>query len=560
MSKQLDQSVISQELTKNGKVSRTITPTPLNLLYILENTGYKVDTSTLEKTDNSKDAGATIINTNFDTKNKRPRIIIGDNGCGMNESKLFKSMTLGGLISDEDYDKTSSDIGKYKAGLKNGELFLGCKTTLLTREDGGKLIKTYFSKKLMQKFADENGGQWGIHIYECNEDDKKIFEEYTNGGNHGTVIISEDITAFNDVQYWKSAMIKTFARTYHRFITEGLRIVVNGIIIEPVDICGYDIPFSLNGQTYESKICTDKVEWFDVPYIDKNGKLRKNGYLSYRSFFLPQTNECDDPAFTNEFGWNGYQQGIATYRCSRLIQSNNWYGITPANNTRLVRFKAETEFDGDLDGKENMGQTYRKDSVDPSQEINNRIEPFLRADIAKATKMFNDASGVNAKISGNLKQLAKKFSGWAKNQAHKLPTLKVPFDKKTKPNTKFTNRTKTCVKTGKKMKAIGDRLKIYFDDNINTGEFYICHQGQVHNSLEIYFNTGHDMFKRYVSSANVEQMAPIICMIWSEYYAWQRNVPMTNSKNVDEHYELRENIHREMGSWLEKMYKTTPKA
>ena len=410
---------INDELQKKGVVTREITPSP-NFMTILESVGYRTSEALSDITDNSVDAEATKIITYFDKENNKPYIVIGDNGTGMEPDVLFGALVLGANEFDlGNKVKNGGSLGKYGTGMKSSILSLKGIATIITKADGGEMVKTEYHRGTVQEYFDKNNA-WGISIEKANKEVSELFEQYTEGSEHGTVIKIHNIERFKDVQSIRNTMIKTYARYFHRFITSGVKIVVNDAIIEPIDLSGYEVPFTLNGESHSSKQLGTDREWDNLTYIDKHGVKHKDGYLRYRAFLLPQQDVLFESAWIDKFDWTIGQQGICIYRGNRMIQSRGWLGLS-AGRPQLNRFRVELDFNGDLDGL--MNPTFTKISVDPDGSILKLIDGVLKRDIATATEIFNAASNNSNKISKSLNQLAKRFSNWAKNNANLLPKI-----------------------------------------------------------------------------------------------------------------------------------------
>lgn len=558
---------INDELQKLGVVTREISPSP-QFLTTLESSGYKVPEALSDITDNCIDAGATKIITYFGKENKKPYIVIGDNGIGMDPDILFGALVLGASTAElGNKVKNGGSLGKYGTGLKSSLAELRGVALILTKTKDGQLIKTIYHKDTIQEYYDSIDPKtgklrhaWGISIeFATDKEDVELFEKYTNGSKQGTVIKIYNIERFKDDVSIKNTMKKTYSRHFHRFITNGVEFVVNDVILTPVDLSGYEIPFTLNGETYRSKLIGVDQIWDNITYTDKHGVKHKDGRLLYRALSLPQMNELDEDAWNKEFGWNIPQQGILVYRGHRLIQSTGWFGLWQQVD-RLKRFRVVLEFNGDLD--ELMNVDYKKTSVDPGPEILKIIQDCLRRDIATATSIFYNSNPKKNQISKSLKKLAKSFGDWAKNNINLLP--KIP------PATTTTRLPKSsCKKCNKKPcicqhppkppRQIGDRLKLIFTNQITDGSFYQTEtSGRYNNCLNIYFNTNHVMVTDFVEKADTYTLSPIVCMIWAEHFGIEMNKPDT-PKELSKYYDRWNRIQMDKGSWLTKMYPTTPK-
>mgnify|MGYP001484707442 CR=1 FL=1 len=141
-----DNDAIKDELSKSGKSVREITPSP-NFLTILESSGYKVHEALCDIIDNSIDAEATNILLTLGAENKKPYVIISDNGYGMTPDILFGALVLGASAAElGGRKKNGGSHGKYGTGMKSSMAELQGKNIIYTKVKGGELIKVHYDK------------------------------------------------------------------------------------------------------------------------------------------------------------------------------------------------------------------------------------------------------------------------------------------------------------------------------------------------------------------------------------------------------------------------------
>ena len=177
---------INDELQKLGVVTREISPSP-QFLTTLESSGYKVPEALSDITDNCIDAGATKIITYFGKENKKPYIVIGDNGIGMDPDILFGALVLGASTAElGNKVKNGGSLGKYGTGLKSSLAELRGVALILTKTKDGQLIKTIYHKDTIQEYYDSIDPKtgklrhaWGISIeFATDKEDVELFEKY----------------------------------------------------------------------------------------------------------------------------------------------------------------------------------------------------------------------------------------------------------------------------------------------------------------------------------------------------------------------------------------------
>ena len=106
----------------------------------------------------------------------------------------------------------------------------------------------------------------------------------------------------------------------------------------------------------------NELEFDDVKYIDSNGNEKRDGFLKYTSYLLPQLdiiNEGDSDGTVpgtkrtgqhrtyRKLGFTPRQQGISVMRTNREIQSTGWLGLA-VPVPQLTRFRVEIDFDGNV--------------------------------------------------------------------------------------------------------------------------------------------------------------------------------------------------------------------
>lgn len=84
------------------------------LLVALRSVGYTNETAIADIVDNSVSGAATEIELYFDWDNRR--IIIADNGYGMDYEKLMDAMEIGS--ADPNEMRPSEDLGRFGLGMK----------------------------------------------------------------------------------------------------------------------------------------------------------------------------------------------------------------------------------------------------------------------------------------------------------------------------------------------------------------------------------------------------------------------------------------------------------
>ena len=101
------------------------------LLTSLRSVGYNEETAIADIIDNCISAQAHKIKIQFDWGKKR--IVISDDGFGMNKMDLIENMRIGS--SEPSKTRAKDDLGRFGMGMKTAAFSLGKKLTVVTKSD-----------------------------------------------------------------------------------------------------------------------------------------------------------------------------------------------------------------------------------------------------------------------------------------------------------------------------------------------------------------------------------------------------------------------------------------
>lgn len=110
--------------------TETLPPNPKREAVFLSRLGYKVHEALADLVDNSIDARANKILIRFvRTADKIARVLIIDDGSGMDDDTLMEAMHFGSKNEKDD-----DELGKYGIGLKTASLSQAKTVTVLSRQ------------------------------------------------------------------------------------------------------------------------------------------------------------------------------------------------------------------------------------------------------------------------------------------------------------------------------------------------------------------------------------------------------------------------------------------
>jgi hypothetical protein len=254
-------------------------PIGYNYVNSIRSTGYSFRTAMGELIDNAIDAGASAIRLTLekDEKDKLTRVIIQDNGCGMDHKELLNSFTLG---AQRPYK--TIDIGKYGKGGTEGPLGIARKKYTYTKRHGVVLGQAYDLEIVKQQ------DQWGSFPIEVPQDIEEMF-----GPADGTIIILDDIDqARYGYKTSKSRIESYISQTYNNYLVNDL-ITVNDEEMKTWDPLFWNHPkaIQLEDETLNYKGCKILVKaayLADVPnktpahttlYRAQGGYIYRNGRI-----------------------------------------------------------------------------------------------------------------------------------------------------------------------------------------------------------------------------------------------------------------------------------------
>ena len=359
----------------------TLIPDAHLLMSSLRSVGYKPETAIADILDNSISAGASEIQISFIWNEEHSSIIIVDNGRGMDQDELIKSMKIGS--ADPNMVRNSDDLGRFGMGMKTAAFSLGRKLMVITKCNG-----TYANACWDLEYIEKSkSGEWQLLIEDNNDLESSFALMQTI--ESGTVIVIENldrIVASNALQKAKASFYK-LAETvdmhlgliFHRFIEEnGLRITLNGKEIIAWD--PYILDNSATQELGEEQYFEGDKEVLIQPYV-----------LPHKTKF---STEQEYEMAGGPRGWTAHQ-GIYVYRNRRLLVYGTWFDILrkePAFN--LARIKLDIDATSDNDWKIDI----KKSAAAPPLYIRDLIERAVSICTETSAKVYNSRGAYSKNV------------------------------------------------------------------------------------------------------------------------------------------------------------------
>lgn len=358
----------------------TSIPSANILLSSLRSVGYTPETAVADIVDNSLSANASIITIKFNWNEQC--IIISDNGEGMSNQGLLKSMSIGS--SDPLNARSIHDLGRFGMGMKTASFSLGKKLTVLTKYNGSISNACWD----LDYVRDED--KWQILIEDQSTNFISSLSNQLSEYNNGTVICISNIDKIissNNVPEKKKffKMIDNvknhLSLVFHRFMEAGkISIIVN------------DTPL---------------VPW--NPFIPENNarqelepeEVIENGHkVVIRPYVLPhKTKFANDDDVKASGGYKGWlhHQGFYVYRNERLIIYGTWFGLFKKEiSFNLARIQLDIYSDSDFDWQIDI----KKSEAVPPAYTDDIIRLAAEKAIKQSVKVYN-SRGTYSDRKGN---------------------------------------------------------------------------------------------------------------------------------------------------------------
>ena len=345
-------------------------PNAYKFVNSLRNNNYSFESAIADLVDNSIEAEATKIDIFLNYKHNR--VIVLDNGSGMDESTHSESMK----IASETREYSGDDLGKYGVGMKLASLSQARKVTVATR--------AIDSKETTVKSLDLD------HIKLTNDWEKLILKDELSqmppnvidalSSAHGTAVIWENLDRavgnnYPDPREAQEHMLELaeqvdqhLSMVFHRFLEgtaknrKAVEMRINGTKILPWN------PFCPDEATQDLGSTI-------ISFQDQN--------VSIHSYVLPSEKEFSSrAAFTTAGGVKRWlqSQGFYVYRHDRLIRWGGWLGLrSPDEHNKLARLALE--FDSTLD--EAFALHISKGEIVLPKSIKEKLQPIVR-DVSSA--------------------------------------------------------------------------------------------------------------------------------------------------------------------------------
>jgi hypothetical protein len=328
--------------------------------------------------DNSIDAGANNIRAEYVEKGEH-KIVITDDGCGMDEQTLTRALTLGPSGS-----RVEGDLGVFGLGMKTAATSRGRCFTVETMTDGGVLLKATYDLDIIT----DPSTSWKIPLEEFTEEaDKEAFlSRLFTKSKSGTILtISRlDKTSSNTKKAFESNILQYVARTYCKQIFGGLikfyvgkkRVEARDPMESQFESRGVSVGASRN---YISEIISSPDGEITVGSIIVN----HNANYDLEEFSKSKTANWRGLL---DFQLNNANSGIYVYRNGREIVQLPFNRLGIKSHPSQNRLRFELRFTDENDKYLSLSNS--KDSINCPDSLKDKLLPIVRQRIAGVHALY----------------------------------------------------------------------------------------------------------------------------------------------------------------------------
>lgn len=369
--------------------TKAIAPSAARLTSSLRDIGYDFSTALADVVDNSITAGATRIDVRVIFEGAASRVVIVDDGHGMDDGQLEEALRFG---SRREY--SDSDLGKFGLGLKTASLSQGRRLTVISRSGRGPVHGLTLDLDHV-----ERTDRWEVIVRSAGDLPSELTELLSAGP--GTVVVWENLDRVlsyaNPDGEWARRRLQSLAESAHEYIAM--------VFHRFLGTAGASRPIKMTvNRTVTEPLGADVLQPWD-PYVTAESEVRAMpeaeyglqapsgaGTVTVAPYVLPPKEAFSSAsAFEAAAGplkWNR-QQGLYIYRSGRLIQAGGWSGLrTLDEHLKLARIAID--FDPVLDPLFQVNVA--KMRVTLPLELRNQMQAQIAAACHEADRVYREAS------------------------------------------------------------------------------------------------------------------------------------------------------------------------
>lgn len=282
------------------------------MLEALRGMGYSAGAAIADIVDNSIAAGATSVELEFHWGGESSRVVILDNGRGMNDPDLERAMTLGDRSPLDERDP--ADLGRFGMGLKTASFSQCRRLTVASKRDGSIACLRWD----LDELARNPDAGWALLEGPAPEAGDLL--KRLDDRSSGTLVIWESMDRLVTKAFTPDHFLDLvdevelhLAMVFHRIIGGSrptLQLTINGRQVQSWD------PFMMG---HPSKPWESPIE----------RRATESGQIAIQCHVLPHKDRLSPEDFDRNAGPAGWsaQQGFYVYRNDRLLLAGGWLGL-----------------------------------------------------------------------------------------------------------------------------------------------------------------------------------------------------------------------------------------
>lgn len=448
-------------------------PNASRLIESLRCLGYDNYVALADIVDNSLDADATLIRIRIWSEHKTTRIMVADNGIGMDLETLDQALRLGSLTAKD----PASDLGRFGMGLVTAGLSLARQTRVVTWRGGTCQASVVDIDQMIET------NRFCKYIGDASEQDKALAESAMPGSQSGTVVVFDKCDGIRNqnTTVFANTLRQHLGRIHRYFIKAGKVIEVNGQPAHAIDPLELDNPATeiFSDDSYPVTIRTDGVERTELVRI-RIALISSNDAAGEREIALGLKN-----------------QGFYILRNNREIKAASSLGAFTRHND-FNRMRGEIFLTGELDKAVGIDFTKRETVFD--QSLSDQLLRVLKPQCStiKHRESARTRSSENEEVVRFHRQAEKAID----QKARLLITPKKALERPVSSLRKRPNQRTTSIRglrentTSEAVQAKTGNCEFQAAKLGPNGQIYECEL--VGKTIVIRWNVEHPFYQRFV--------------------------------------------------------------
>lgn len=454
------------------RFEHTNDPNAGKLIESLRHVGYDNYVAIADIVDNSLDAEADQIAVRIWTEDRAIRILVADDGAGMDLDTLDQALRLGSLTTKDPV----SDLGKFGMGLVTAGLSFARRTTVVTKQGGVYLASIVDIDEVIRSNA------FCKYLGKATLDEIAMFDSVLPKAASGTLVIFDKCDGIqnNNTTVFANTLRKHLGRIHRFFISAGKTIKVNDEIVSVGDPLELDNP--------GTELFSDE----EYPITMRHGGQERHDLVRIRIALVAENAAGGE----REYALGLKSQGFYILRNNREIKPADTLDAFTKHND-FNRMRGEVFLTGDLDNV--VGIDFTKRDVVFEQSFKDQLLKHLKA---QCTTIKRQESGrTKVKESREIEGLHEQAEKLIDQKARLLVTPRTQIERRSAP--RDTGRVSTPspskqVRSNFKQVQEGraQRCKFEYAKMGPGGQIYECDlQGR---TILIRWNIEHPFYQRFI--------------------------------------------------------------